>query len=553
MSLKNGCEIIMEILTEQGVDTVFGYPGGSVLNIYDALYKYSDRIKHVLTAHEQGAAHAADGYSRASGKVGVCIATSGPGACNLITGIATAHADSIPMVAITGNVATDMIGTDSFQEVDTIGLSIPVSKHSFIIRDIKALAPTLREAFRVAKSGRPGPVWVDIPKNIQVAVTEFTPMPEVEKTPDPQPEKEALDAAVKLINESSRPLIYCGGGVINSNTSDLIGPLCEKADAYAAFSIMGLTAMDSSSPRYLGMCGMHGRYAATNAFTKADLVIAAGVRFTDRATGNKEHFAENAKIIHMDVDSAEHDKNITSDINIGGSLRTSLQYILDNISQKNNPQWHDEMNEIKKTELSNILSSDEMTPQDVIHAVNKHASPDTIIATDVGQHQMWVAQEYKFKKPRTHLSSGGLGTMGFGMGAAIGGCMATGKRAVLFTGDGSFGMNLNELATAVSQKLPLTIVILNNSRLGMIRQWQSLFFGSRFMATIPDRKTDFVKLAEAFGAYGFRAENMTQLESALDKAFNINTPAVIECLIPAEENVLPMIPPNGTADDIIVS
>ncbi|MCI1958714.1 MAG: biosynthetic-type acetolactate synthase large subunit, partial [Clostridia bacterium] len=503
-----------------------------------------------LTAHEQGAAHAADGYSRASGKVGVCIATSGPGACNLITGIATAHADSIPLVAITGNVPTDMIGTDSFQEVDTIGLSIPVSKHSFLVKDIKSLAPTIREAFKIAKSGRPGPVLVDIPKNVQIAETEFTPMPEVKKVPDPVPETELLDKAVKLINASSRPLIYCGGGVINGNCSDLIEPLAEKADAYVAFSMMGLTSMDSGSFRYLGMSGMHGRFAATNAFTKTDLVIAAGVRFTDRATGNKEHFAENAKIIHIDIDSAEHDKNITADIKICGSLQYSLKYILENINKKNNADWHKEMENIKSKET--YPHSPVMTAQDVIRAVNKYTSPDTIIATDVGQHQMWVAQEYKFKKPRTHLTSGGLGTMGFGLGAAIGGCMATGKKTVLFTGDGSFGMNLNELATAVSQKLPITIVVLNNSRLGMIRQWQSLFFENRYMATIPDRKTDFVKLAEAFGAHAFRAENMSELETALDKAFKINTPVVVECIIPPEENVLPMVPPNGTAEDIIL-
>jgi acetolactate synthase-1/2/3 large subunit len=345
-------------------------------------------------------------------------------------------------------------------------------------------------------------------------------------------------------------LIYCGGGVINANCSDLIEPLAEKADAYVAFSMMGLTSMDSGSFRYLGMSGMHGRYAATAAFTKTDLVIAAGVRFTDRATGNKKHFAENAKIIHIDIDSAEHDKNITSDINICGSLRSALKYILENIKQKSNTNWHDEMETVKSKEI--MPQSSVMTAQDVIRTVNKRTSPDTIIATDVGQHQMWVAQEYRFKKPRTHLTSGGLGTMGFGLGAAIGGCMATGKKTVLFTGDGSFGMNLNELATAVSQKLPITIVLLNNKRLGMIRQWQSLFFENRYMATIPDRKTDFVKLAEAFGADAFRAENMAELETALDKAFKINTPVLVECIIPEEENVLPMIPPNGTAEDIIL-
>lgn len=547
----SGCEIVMEVLLEQGVDTVFGYPGGQVLNLYDALYKYRDRIKHVLSAHEQGAAHAADGYSRASGRVGVCMATSGPGACNLMTGLATAHADSIPLVAITGNVPEDMIGTDSFQEVDTIGLTIPVSKHSFLIRDINMLAPTLREAFRVAKSGRSGPVLVDIPKNIQIAECEFTPEAAVVKQSDAEPDAELLEEAVRLINESKYPLIYCGGGVINGNCAEFIEPLAEKTDAFAAFSMMGLTAMDSSSPRYLGMSGMHGRYAATRAFTKTDLVIAAGVRFSDRATGNKEKFAPNAKIIHIDIDPAEHDKNIRADLKIYGSLGKTLKYLLEHTENKSNADWHRFMEESKRIE-STAPKSDCMTAVDVIRTVNKITTPDTIVATDVGQHQMWVAQEYKFSMPRTHLTSGGLGTMGFGLGAAIGGTMATGRKTVLFTGDGSFGMNLNELATAVVQELPITIVLLNNRRLGMIRQWQSMFFEERFMATVPDRKTDFVKLAEAFGARGYRAETTVEFEKAFKEAYSLGSPSLIECIIPSEENVLPMVPPNGSLEDIIL-
>lgn len=547
----SGCEIVMEVLLEQGVDTVFGYPGGQVLNLYDALYKYRDRIKHVLSAHEQSAAHAADGYSRASGRVGVCMATSGPGACNLMTGLATAHADSIPLVAITGNVPEDMIGTDSFQEVDTIGLTIPVSKHSFLIRDINMLAPTLREAFRVAKSGRSGPVLVDIPKNIQIAECEFTPEAAVVKQSDAEPDAELLEEAVRLINESKYPLIYCGGGVINGNCAEFIEPLAEKTDAFAAFSMMGLTAMDSSSPRYLGMSGMHGRYAATRAFTKTDLVIAAGVRFSDRATGNKEKFAPNAKIIHIDIDPAEHDKNIRADLKIYGSLGKTLKYLLEHTENKSNADWHRFMEESKRIE-STAPKSDCMTAVDVIRTVNKITTPDTIVATDVGQHQMWVAQEYKFSMPRTHLTSGGLGTMGFGLGAAIGGTMATGRKTVLFTGDGSFGMNLNELATAVVQELPITIVLLNNRRLGMIRQWQSMFFEERFMATVPDRKTDFVKLAEAFGARGYRAETTVEFEKAFKEAYSLGSPSLIECIIPSEENVLPMVPPNGSLEDIIL-
>ena len=550
--LLTGCEIIMEVLAEQGVDTVFGYPGGQVLNIYDALYNNRHGIKHVLTAHEQGASHAADGYSRASGKVGVCIATSGPGATNLMTGLATAHADSIPMVAITGNVPMELIGTDSFQEVDTIGLSIPVTKHSFLVKSIDTLADVLREAFRYAKSGRPGPVLVDIPKNVQIAKTEYEPKGIAKKTPDMSPNKALLDEAVKLINEAKKPVIYCGGGVINGNCSEYIEPLVEKSSAYAAFSMMGLTAMDCENKRHLGMSGMHGRYAATKALAECDLIVGAGVRFTERATGNKEKFAGKAKIIHLDIDPAEHGKNINADLKIQGNLSESLSYILDHIDKKHLPEWEKEVEEYKEKERNSRPEKDCLMPWNVIEAVNKKASADTNIATDVGQHQMWVAQYYKFKKPRTHLTSGGLGTMGYGMGAAIGACMSTKRRTVLFTGDGSFGMNLNELATAVSNKLPITIVIMNNKRLGMIRQWQSLFFENHFMATVLDRATDFVKLAEAFGAEGYRVETEEELNQALDRAFELNTPCLIECPIPSEENVYPMVPPNGSVDNMIL-
>ena len=546
-----GCQIIIEVRIEQGVKTVFGYPGGQVLNIYDALYEYRDRIKHVLTAHEQGAAHAADGYGRASGEIGVCIATSGPGATNLITGLATANADSIPLIAITGNVPMELIGTDSFQEVDTIGLSIPVTKHSFLVKNVESLAETLREAFRVAKSGRPGPVLVDIPKNVQLATTEFERGGKAVQKPFDHPEKELLDEAVRLIEKSERPLIYCGGGVVNGGCSEEISALAEKCDAYVSFSMMGLTAMDGESPRYLGMSGMHGRYAATRAFSEADLIIAAGVRFTERATGNKTKFAEHAKIIHIDIDVAEHGKNIDANVKISGGLKEALQYILENTKQKDNAKWHGVMEEYK-AKRRETAAGPYMMPWDIISAVNKKADADTVIATDVGQHQMWVAQYYVFKKPRTHLTSGGLGTMGYGMGAAIGACMATGKRTVLFTGDGSFGMNLNEMATAVSQNLPITIVVLNNGMLGMIRQWQSLFFNNHYMATVLERKTDFVKLADAFGAKGFRAFNVEELEKAIDDAFAIEGPAVIDCVIPPEENVFPMVPPNCSLDNMIL-
>lgn len=547
-----GCQILIETLIEQEVTTIFGYPGGQVLNIYDELYKNRHRIHHVLTAHEQGASHAADGYSRATGKVGVCLATSGPGATNLITGLATANSDSIPIVAITGNVPMELIGTDSFQEVDTLGLSIPVTKHSFRVGDIKDLAKTLREAFRIAKSGRPGPVLVDIPKNIQIDKTEYFPGGIVEKTPDPKPATALLDEAVEAIQASRRPVIYCGGGVISAGCSEIIAKLVEKTDAYVVSSMMGLTAIDNNHPKYLGMNGMHGSFAAIKAMSECDLVIAAGVRFTDRATGNREKFAAKAKIIHLDVDSCEHGKNIDAQIKIPGDLHFALSYFNAKLEKVTHPEWAETIQSFQSVTKEPAPHKGYLLPWEVIHAVNVRADPDTNIATDVGQHQMWVAQYYRFTKPRTHQSSGGLGTMGFGMGAAIGAATATGKRTVLFTGDGSFGMNLNELATAVSQQLPITIVILNNGVLGMIRQWQTFFFENRYMSTALQRKTDFVKLADAFGAIGFRASNITELNDALDQAFAIEGPVVIDCLIPDEESVFPMVPPNGSLENIIL-
>ncbi|WMI81865.1 biosynthetic-type acetolactate synthase large subunit [Anaerotignum sp. MB30-C6] len=549
---KSGCQILIETLIEQGVTTIFGYPGGQVLHIYDELYKNKHRINHVLTAHEQGATHAADGYSRASGKVGVCLATSGPGATNLITGLATAKADSVPIVAITGNVPMELIGTDSFQEVDTLGLSIPVTKHSFRVDNVDNLAEIVREAFRIAKSGRPGPVLVDIPKNIQLDKTQYSPQGVVEKEPNTKPETALLDQALELIHKSKRPIVYCGGGVINANCSQVITQLVEKTDAYMVCSMMGLTAMDNNHSKYLGMSGMHGRFAAIKAMTECDLVIAAGVRFTDRATGNRQKFASNAKIIHLDIDSAEHGKNIDATLQVVGDLEFALSYITSKLEPRKHKEWENTVDSFKNKTKDILPTVGYLMPWEVISAVNERATPETNIATDVGQHQMWVAQYYNFKNPRTLQTSGGLGTMGYGMGAAIGATMATGNKTILFTGDGSFGMNLNELATAVSENLPLIIVILNNGRLGMIRQWQNLFFDNRFMATVLDRKTDFVKLADAFGATGLRATNKTELNEALDKAFALNSPVVLDCLIPDEESVFPMVPPNGSLENIIL-
>lgn len=549
---KSGCQILIETLIEQGVTTIFGYPGGQVLYIYDELYKNKHRIHHVLTAHEQGATHAADGYSRASGKVGVCIATSGPGATNLITGLATAKADSVPMVAITGNVPLELIGTDSFQEVDTLGLSIPVVKHSFRVNDVAELAQTVREAFRIAKSGRPGPVLVDIPKNIQLDTTTYTPQGIVEKDLNVKPNTALLDEAVTLIHQSKRPIVYCGGGVINANCTQVLQQLVEKTDAYMVCSMMGLTAMDNDHPKYLGMSGMHGRFAAIKAMAECDLVIAVGVRFADRATGNKEKFSSNRKIIHLDIDPAEHGKNINAHLQIVGDLEFALSYIASKLEPIKHNEWENTVTSFMNKTKDSVPTSDYLMPWEIISAVNQRATPKTNIATDVGQHQMWVAQYYNFKYPRTFQSSGGLGTMGYGMGAAIGAAMATGNQTVLFTGDGSFGMNLNELATAVSQNLPLVIVIMNNGRLGMIGQWQNLFFENRFMSSTLERKTDFVKLAEAFGAVGFQASNTAELNAALDQAFALKAPVVIDCFIPNEEAVFPMVPPNGSLENIIL-
>lgn len=548
-----GCQILVKTLIEQEVDTIFGYPGGQVLHIYDELYKHRDQIHHVLTAHEQGASHAADGYSRASGKIGVCIATSGPGATNLITGLATAKADSIPMIAITGNVPMELTGTDSFQEVDAFALSMTVTKHSFRVTHIDDLADTVREAFRIAKSGRPGPVLVDIPKNIQLATTEFTPEGVVEEIPNDEPDVCDLEQALALIKASKKPVVYCGGGAVHANCADDVLKFVEKADAFLVASMMGLTIMDNYHPRYLGMSGMHGRFAAIKTMSECDLIIAVGVRFTDRATGNKERFVGKAKVIHLDIDISEHDKNIDADVKIGGNLASSLRYFNETLPQQNHAEWVETVSTFKEKTKETATPDDKLLPWQIIGAVNQRASASTNIATDVGQHQMWVAQYYNFQKPRTHQSSGGLGTMGFGLGAAIGATMATGEKTVLFTGDGSFGMNLNELATAVAQQLPIVIVLLNNGVLGMIRQWQSLFFDHHYMASnLGQRQTDFVKLAEAFGASAFRATNVGELDEALDKAFALNTPVLVECFIPDEENVFPMVPPNGSIDNIIL-
>jgi acetolactate synthase-1/2/3 large subunit len=547
-----GTKIIIETLIEQGCDTVFGYPGGSVLYIYDELYKNSDRIKHVITAHEQGAAHAADGYARVTGKPGVVIATSGPGATNLVTGIASAYLDSSPMVAITGNVPLALLGKDSFQEVDITGITMPITKHNYIVKDINELADVIREAFFIASNGRPGPVLIDVPKDIQTSVCEYAVKEKPPKKEAKAPSDSDIDKAVEIISASSRPYIYCGGGAVISGAGIEVAELAKRIDAPIGFSMMGLSAVSAMNKYSLGMTGMHGRYASIKANSECDLVIAVGVRFSDRATGNKARYQKNAKILHLDIDPAEIDKNIPAYHALIGDVKAVLTRLLKKLKKQTHDEWQNEIKVMRAEENSMFVKDQKMHPKDIIEKVMEHACEDTVVATDVGQHQMWVSQYYKFQKPRTFLTSGGLGTMGFGMGAAIGGCFASGrKKTVLFTGDGSFGMNLNELATAVSNELPLVILIFNNGVLGMVRQWQTAFYEKRYSQTTLNRKTDFVKVAEAFGAQGYRANDMKEIAVALDKAFEASGPVVIDCVIDKDERVLPMIPPGGSIENIV--
>ena len=551
-----GAEIIIRTLIEQGVTDVFGYPGGQVINIYDALYKNRDQINHILTAHEQGAAHAADGYSRATGKVGVCIATSGPGATNLVTGIATAMLDSVPMVAITGNVPCSLIGKDSFQEIDITGITLPITKHNYFVSNIEELADTIREAFAIAKSGRPGPVLVDVPKDVQIATYEFDEQGIVEKTALPKASDDQINEAIKLINESKRPYIYIGGGAAGLGMGKQIIELAEKIDAYIGCSFMGISAVPDNHERFLGMQGMHGHLASSMAQKQADLIIGVGVRFSDRATGNTAKFAKGTKIIQLDPDMAEINKNVNVDLGIVADVLDSFERILAGVKKGTKSQWSQQVATLKSKEAdlakrAASLAGDRMTPKMMFDVINEYKLPKTIIATDVGQHQMWAAQYASFDTTRRFVSSGGLGTMGFGLGAAMGAYVATGDPTVLITGDGSFGMNLNELATAVTYNIPVVIVIANNGVLGMVRQWQHLFFGKRFSNTVLERKTDFVKLAEAFGAEGYRATNIDEFEAAFKKAIEANGPVVIDTYVYKDELVLPMLPPGGSIDDII--
>ena len=550
--ILSGSDILVRTLIEQGCEVVFGYPGGQILNVYDSLYKYQDEIRHVLTAHEQGAAHAADGYARATGRVGVVMATSGPGATNLVTGIANAFLDSVPVVAITGNVPTSQIGSDSFQEIDITGITLPITKHNYFVGSVEELADTVREAFRIAKSGRPGPVLIDVPKDVQVAKAEYEPREVV-----PADEKFAakdvrIAQAAELINEAERPYVYFGGGLIASGAQEEMLELAERLDAPIGCSMMGLSAIPTDHPRFLGMQGMHGHYASSEAMHHSDLIVALGVRFNDRVTGNRAKFAKKAQIVHIDIDGSELSKTVPAAIGLRADVKKTLQKLLPLIAQQSHPEWQAKVAEFVAFEKENDDRRPGLTPAAAIRALNRHLGANTPVATDVGQHQMWAAQYLNFKKPRRFLSSGGLGTMGFGLGAAIGGAVGTGETSVLVTGDGSFGMCLNELATAVSAKVPVVILLMNNTVLGMVRQWQTLFFQKHYSNTVlSDRKTDFVALARAFGADGVRVKTPEELDKALDAAFAANAPYLIDCAIDKDEFVLPMLPPGGSMDDII--
>ncbi len=550
---STGAQVLIKTLIEQGVDTVFGYPGGAVLHIYDELYKASDKITHYLTAHEQGATHAADGYARATGKTGVVFATSGPGATNLITGIATAYLDSTPLVAITGNVATSLIGKDSFQEVDITGVTMPITKHNYIVKNVDRLADIVKEAFVIANTGRPGPVLIDIPKDIQMAVTEYNPAPIEKQGKVYNNGKEAFIKALDIIEKSKKPFIYAGGGVVISDASEELALFAERIDAPIGSSMMGLSAIDADNPRFLGMTGMHGRFAASKVMSESDLIIAIGTRFSDRATGNKKEFCKGRKIIHIDIDPAEIGKNVPVYVSLIGDVKTILRKLLERVTELSKPDWRKKVEEIKNCPDSHLeMDKSRLNPQTIIESVNKITDKDTLIATDVGQHQMWTAQYYKFAKPRTFITSGGLGTMGFGLGAAVGACIGTGRKTVLFTSDGCFHMNMNELCTAVTYKLPIVIVLFNNNALGMVRQWQTLFFEKRYSNTTLNRKTNYIALAEAFGAKAKKITDINEIDDTLKWAFSQQGPVLIEAVIDSDEKVLPMIPPGGTINDIIL-
>ena len=551
--MLTGSEIICECLIEQGVDTVFGYPGGTILNVYDALYRYQDKINHVLTSHEQGASHAADGYARATGKVGVCMATSGPGATNLVTGIATAYMDSTPLVAITANVGVEILGRDSFQEIDITGVTMPITKHNFIVKDIKDLVPAIRKAFYIAKEGRPGPVLVDVTKNVTAEKMEFESLQP--KAIEPKIETytvEDLDQAIEMIKESEKPFIFAGGGVISSGASQELKEFAEKIDAPVCETLMGKGAFDNTRPRYTGMLGMHGTKASNFGVSQCDLLITIGARFSDRVTGNTKTFASNAKIIHIDVDAAEINKNIQVDLGIIGDAKCILSELNNKLERQNHPQWLKQIRDLKDRYP---LTYDEstLTGPYVIEQIDYLTDSNAIICTDVGQHQMWAAQFYEFRHPRQFITSGGLGTMGFGLGAAMGAQVANpDKKVINIAGDGSFHMNCNELSTLAKYQIPMMELVVDNSVLGMVRQWQKLFYDNRFSQTTQDKKTDFVKLAEAFGVKAFEIHTKDELIPVLKEALGLKEPVLVACHIHRDFNVLPMVPAGASAEEPIL-
>ena len=544
-----GSEIVIECLKEQGVDTVFGYPGGAILNVYDELYKHSDEITHILTSHEQGAAHAADGYARATGKVGVCFATSGPGATNLVTGIATAYMDSIPIVAITCNVGVSLLGKDSFQEIDIAGITMPITKHNFIVKDVKDLAETIRKAFVIAKKDRPGPVLIDIPKDVTANKAEYK--KESIKPVEPSRDifEDDIQTALKIITKAKKPYIFVGGGAVLSGASEELYTFAKKVDAPVTDSLMGKGAFPGTDPLYTGMLGMHGTKTANYGVSECDLLIVIGARFSDRVTGNARKFAKNAKILQFDIDAAEMNKNVLITDGVVGDIKTVLGILNERLEQQDHAEWVEKIMDYKKRyPLS--YHPDVLTGPYVVEEIYRQTKGDAVIVTEVGQHQMWAAQFYKFTKPRTLLTSGGLGTMGYGLGASIGAKTGLPDRTVVnIAGDGCFRMNMNEIATAVRHNIPIIQVVINNHVLGMVRQWQDLFYGKRYSATVLNDAVDFVKLAEAMGAEGIRATTQEEFKEAFEKALTLNRPVVIDCQVDSDDKVWPMVAPGAPINE----
>ncbi len=550
MSKLTGAEIVVECLKEQGVDTVFGYPGGAILNIYDALYQHQDEISHILTSHEQGASHAADGYARATGKVGVCLATSGPGATNLVTGIATAYMDSVPVVAITCNVTNSLLGKDSFQEIDITGVTMPITKHNFIVKDVKRLATVIRRAFTIAQTGRPGPVLVDITKDVTAALCEYEKrVPEEIVHQSDTITEQDMDRAVEMIRKAAKPFIFVGGGAVLSNASDELRAFAHKIQAPVADSLMGKGAFDGADELYTGMAGMHGTKTSNFGITEADLLIVVGARFSDRVTGNASKFAKNAKILQLDIDPAEINKNIKVDASIIGDVKVILRKLNARLDPVNHDEW---IAHIERMKDMYPLRYDKnlLTGPFIVQTINEVTGGDAVIVTEVGQHQMWAAQYYQYRQPRTLLTSGGLGTMGYGLGAAIGAKMGCRDKTVInIAGDGCFRMNMNEIATATRYNIPVVEVIVNNHVLGMVRQWQTLFYGKRYSQTILNDSVDFVKIAEAMGARAYRVTQKEELEPVLREAISLNIPVVIDCQISCDDKVFPMVSPGAPIAD----